>query len=95
MCVPIDTVASIARMNPSVISFSVSAMPNVVIIKQYSNDMAINDMMHNIVNLYGFFIELLSMFHVKLCSVFRRDSTVDNVFTFDDDFNIVILQRSH
>ena len=95
MCVLIDIVASIARMNPSAMSFSESAMPNVVIIKQYSNDMAINDMMHNIVNLYGFFIELLSMFHVKLCSVFRRDSAIDNVFTFDDDFDIVILQRSH
>ena len=91
MCVPIDTDASIARMNPGAISFNESAMPNVVIIKQYRNDMAINDEMHNIVNLYGFCIDVLSMFHVKLCSVFRRDSTVDNVFTFDDDFDIVIL----
>lgn len=66
MCVPIDIVASIARMNPSTISFSESAMSNVVIIKQYRNDMAITDEMHNIVNLYGFFIDVLSMFHVKL-----------------------------
>lgn len=51
MCVPIDTVASIARMNPSAMSCSESAMPNVVIIKQYRNDMAITDEMHNIVNL--------------------------------------------
>lgn len=95
MCVLIDIVASIARMNPSAMSCSESAMSNVVIIKQYRKDMAINDMMHNIVNLYGFFIELLSMFHVKLCCVFRRDSAVNNIFTFDDDFDIVIFQRSH
>ena len=55
MCVLIDIVASIARMNPSAMSCSESAMSNVVIIKQYRKDMAINDMMHNIVNLYGFF----------------------------------------
>lgn len=30
-----------------------------------------------------------------LCSIFRRDSPIDDVFTFDDDFDIVIFQRSH
>lgn len=66
MCVLIDIVASIARMNPSAISFNESAMPNAVIIIQYRNNIVINNKMYNIVNLYGFFIELLSMFHVKL-----------------------------
>ena len=91
MCVPTEIVASMVRMNPSVISFIESSMLNNVIIKQYSNNDVINVMMHNIVNLYGFCMEFLSMFHVKLCSVFRRDSTVNDIFAFDDDFYIVIF----
>lgn len=51
MCVPMDTVASIARINPSTISFSESAMPNAVIIIQYRNNIVINNKMYNIVNL--------------------------------------------
>lgn len=66
MCVLIDIVASVVRMNPSATSFSESSMPNNIIIKKYSDNDAINVMMHNIVNLYDFCIDVLSMFHVKL-----------------------------
>lgn len=37
MCVPIDTVASIARRNPSPRIFSESTMPNIVRITLYYN----------------------------------------------------------
>ena len=51
MCVLIDIVASIVRINPSAIIFSESVMPNAVIIIQYRNNIVINNKMYNIVNL--------------------------------------------
>ena len=47
MCVPMDTVASIARMNPSPIIFSESTMPNIVRITLYRDSVISTDSTHD------------------------------------------------
>lgn len=47
MCVPMDTVVSIARMNPSPIIFSESTMPNIVRITLYRDSVMSTDKMHD------------------------------------------------
>lgn len=47
MCVPIDTVASIAKTNPSPIMFSESTMPNIVRMTLYKDSVMSNDKTHD------------------------------------------------
>ena len=47
MCVPIDTVASIARTNPSPIIFSESTMPNIVRMTLYRDSVMSADKTHD------------------------------------------------
>ena len=47
MCVPTDTVASIARINPSPIIFSESTMPHIARIMLYRDSVISNDKIHD------------------------------------------------
>lgn len=47
MCVPMDTVASIARTKPSPIIFSESTMPNIVRMMLYRDSVMSTDKMHD------------------------------------------------
>ena len=47
MCVPMDTVASIAKTNPRPIIFSESTMPHIVRMTLYRDSVISNDKMHD------------------------------------------------